>query len=83
MLLALAGLGYARSLATRHPQNYSRPTVVDAACIVLVPETGLRLGLRFVNGVRNVHVQSGGWPGSLPLDLALTFTVEYALTAEI
>lgn len=69
------------SLATRHPHNYSPPIVVDAACNVLVPEAGLRLGLRFVNGVRNVHVQGGGWPNSLPLDLELTLTVEYALTA--
>jgi hypothetical protein len=57
-----------------HPRNYSAPAACDAACDVALPAAGLRLGIRFVNGVRNLHLQGGGWPATPPLDLQLAVT---------
>jgi hypothetical protein len=57
-----------------HPTNYSPPIAVDAPCDALLPPGGARLGLRFVNGARNVHLQGGGWPGAPPLELGLRLT---------
>ena len=34
----------------------------------------LRLGLRFANGARNLHLQGGGWPRDAPCDLQLRLT---------
>ena len=60
-----------------HPRNYSPAVrVVDAPCDAALPAGGLRLGIRFINGTRNVHLQGGGWPSSAPGDLELSLGLE-------
>jgi hypothetical protein len=56
------------------PTNYCPPVAVEAPCDVALPPGGaavLRLGLRFVNGARNMHLQGGAWPHAQPADLQL------------
>ena len=60
-----------------HPRNYSpRVLVAEAPCDVALPAAGLRLGIRFWNGTRNVHLQGGGWPATAPGDLELSLRLE-------
>jgi hypothetical protein len=59
------------------PTNYCPPVAVAVPCDVALPPGGiavLRLGLRFVNGARNMHLQGGAWPHAPPADLQLRLT---------
>ena len=54
-----------------HPTNYSETVRVLEACSVKLRGLTQSLQLRFVNGVRNMHVQGAGFPEEGPCDLAL------------
>ena len=57
------------------PDNYCPPQHVDAPCDVrLRAGHRLRLGLRFVNGTRNMHL-TGASPAAPPCDLQLRITL--------
>lgn len=55
-----------------HATNYCPPVAAAARCCVRLQRGArVRLGLRFVNRARNVHVVGPNWPRCEPLDLCL------------